>query len=72
LVPENTVALASSDLAHTVGFERGEVVVDGGSQRPMTLRGTHIDRRVGDARRLVWLVYHHADFPPDDHQQTAR
>jgi hypothetical protein len=30
LVPENTVAFASGDLAYTVGFERGEVAADDG------------------------------------------
>src|SRR5262245_52544495 len=53
LVPENTVAFASGDLAYTVGFERGEVVVDGGSPQPMTIRVTHIYRRINGAWRLV-------------------
>jgi ketosteroid isomerase-like protein len=61
LVPDNTVAFVSGDLAYTVGFERGEVIVDGGARRPMTLRVTHIYRRFGDEWRLV---HRHADFPP--------
>ena len=69
LVPENTVVFASGDLAYTVGFERGEVVVDGGIPRPMTLRVTHIYRRFGDEWRLV---HRHADFPPEDQRQGAR
>jgi ketosteroid isomerase-like protein len=63
LVPENTVAFTSGDLAYTVGFERGEVVVDGGARRLMTLRVTHIYRRFGEEWRLV---HRHADFPPED------
>lgn len=69
LVPENTVVFASGDLAYTVGFERGKVVVDGGARRPMTLRVTHIYRRFG----TEWqLVHRHADFPPEDQRQGAR
>jgi hypothetical protein len=44
LVPEDTVVFASGDLAYTVGFERGEVVVDDGTARLMTIRVTHIYR----------------------------
>jgi ketosteroid isomerase-like protein len=66
LVPEDTVAFCSGDLAYTVGFERGEVAVDDGSTRPMTLRVTHIYRRIdGDWR----LVHRHADFPPEDQRK---
>ena len=49
LVPEDSVAVASGSLAYTVGFERGEVVVDGGPPQPMVIRVTHIYRRFGDA-----------------------
>jgi ketosteroid isomerase-like protein len=69
LVPENTVMFASGELAYTVGFERGEVVVDGGIPQPMTLRVTHIYRRFGDEWRLV---HRHADFPPEDQRQGAQ
>jgi ketosteroid isomerase-like protein len=63
LVPDDTVAFASGDLAYTVGFERGDVVVDDGSRQPMTIRVTHIYRLFdGDWR----LVHRHADFPPQD------
>jgi ketosteroid isomerase-like protein len=40
LVPEDTVAFASGDLAYTVGFERGEVAVDDGPPRPMARSGS--------------------------------
>lgn len=68
LVPEDTVAFASGDLAYTVGFERGEVSIDGGPPRPMTIRVTHIYRRIDGAWRLV---HRHADFPPADQRQPA-
>lgn len=54
---------SSGDLAYTVGFERGEVVMDDGPPPLMTIRVTHIYRRLGDAWRLV---HRHADFPPPD------
>jgi ketosteroid isomerase-like protein len=63
LKPENIVSVASGDLAYTVGFERGEVSVDGSPPRPMTLRVTHVYRRIDGAWRLV---HRHADFPPAD------
>jgi ketosteroid isomerase-like protein len=66
LVPENRVVLASGDLAYTVGFERGGVVVDDGPARPMTIRVTHVYRRVDGAWRLV---HRHADFPPADQRR---
>jgi ketosteroid isomerase-like protein len=68
LVPADTVAFASGNLAYTVGFERGEVVVDGGLPRPMTLRVTHVYRRTGGTWRLV---HRHADFPPEDQRRTT-
>ena len=69
LVPEDTVAFASGDLAYTVGFERGEVSVDGGPARPMTIRVTHVYRRIDGAWRLV---HRHADFPPADQRPGTR
>jgi ketosteroid isomerase-like protein len=69
LVPENTVAFASGDLAYTVGFERGEVAVDDGPPRPMTIRVTHVYRRIDGKWRLV---HRHADFPPADQRKEAR
>jgi ketosteroid isomerase-like protein len=68
LVPEHTVVFSSGDLAYTVGFERGDVTVDDGPARTMTIRVTHIYRRVGDTWRLV---HRHADFPPPDQRRPA-
>jgi ketosteroid isomerase-like protein len=66
LVPENVVVYSSGDLAYTVGFERGDVVIDGGARRPMTIRVTHIYRRYEGEWRLV---HRHADFPPADQRK---
>ena len=53
----------SGALACTIGFERGDVSVDGGPPRPMTIRTTHVFRYT----RAKWhLVHRHADFPPPD------
>jgi ketosteroid isomerase-like protein len=60
---ENVVVHRSGDLACTVGFERGDAMVDGGEVRPMTIRVTHLYRHTGDRWRLV---HRHADFPPPD------
>jgi ketosteroid isomerase-like protein len=60
------VVETSGDLAYTVGFERGEVSIDGGAPTPMTIRVTHILKRIdGDWR----LVHRHADFPPRDQRE---
>ena len=69
LVPEDVVSFESGDLAYTVGFERGEVVVDGAARKPMTIRVTHIYRRTDGTWRLV---HRHADFPPADQRLGAR
>jgi ketosteroid isomerase-like protein len=68
LAPEHSAVFASGDLAYTVGFERGEVAVDDGPARPMTIRVTHICRRIDGAWRLV---HRHADFPPADQRTGA-
>jgi ketosteroid isomerase-like protein len=68
LVPEHTVVFSSGDLAYTVGFERGDVTVDDGPARTMTIRVTHTYRRYGDAWRLV---HRHADFPPPDQRRPV-
>ena len=68
LIPEDTIAFASGDLAYTVGFERGEVSVDDGPTRPMTLRVTHVYRRINGEWRLV---HRHADFPPVDQRAAS-
>jgi ketosteroid isomerase-like protein len=67
-VVEDTVAFAAGDLAYTAGFERGDVSVDGGEPRPMTIRVTHLYRRIDGAWRLV---HRHADFPPADQRLGA-
>ena len=53
----------SGDLAYTVGHEEVQVRVDGGPPAPMTLRVTHVLRRVDGEWRLV---HRHADHPPKD------
>lgn len=66
LVPDDLVSFESGDLGYTVGFERGEVVVDGGTAVPMTIRVTHIYRRIDGE----WhLIHRHADFPPPDQRR---
>jgi ketosteroid isomerase-like protein len=61
--PRYDVVDWSEDLAYTVGFEEVEVRVDGGAPAPMTIRVTHVLRRVDGEWRLV---HRHADFPPRD------
>jgi len=68
LVPQDIVCFESGDLAYTVGFEVGEVVVDRGRATPMTIRVTHIYRRIDGEWRLV---HRHADFPPTDQRAPA-
>ena len=68
LAPANMVTFASGELGYTVGFERGEVAVDDGPPRPMTIRVTHVYRHLGGAWRLV---HRHADFPPADPRADA-
>jgi ketosteroid isomerase-like protein len=69
LVPHHDVVGHSGDLAYTVGTEHGLVSVDGGEQRPMTLRVTHVLRRIDGRWRLV---HRHADFPPPDQRGGDR
>ena len=64
---ELVAAGVSGDLAYTVGSEHGVVRVDGGEPRPMTLRVTHVYRRVDGEWRLV---HRHADFPPMDPRRS--
>jgi ketosteroid isomerase-like protein len=66
---EYTVAASSGDLAYTVGFERGPVRVDQGTQQDMVIRVTHIYRRVDGE----WKIIHrHADFPPPDQRPSRQ
>ena len=66
LVPRYEVVEVSGDLAYTVGFEHGTVRVDGSEARPMTIRVTHVFKRIEDD---WWLVHRHADFPPPDQRR---
>lgn len=57
------VARAGTDLAYTVGYEVGNVRIDGGPVRPLRIRVTNIYCRE-DGR---WtLVHRHGDFAPAD------
>ena len=67
-MPQDIVSFESGDLAYTVGFEVGEVVVDRGPATPMTIRVTHIYRRIDGEWRLV---HRPADFPPVDQRTPA-
>ena len=67
LVSDNVVVHMSGALACTIGFERGDVSIDGGPPRPRTLRTTHVYRYT----RAKWhLVHRHADFPPTDERRA--
>lgn len=69
LIPEDTVFFTSGDLAYTVGFERGMVSVDNSDKQPMTIRVTHIYRRIDGEWQLI---HRHADFPPPDQRLGSR
>jgi ketosteroid isomerase-like protein len=60
---EYMVAYEGTDLAYTVGYEQGEVYLDGGAARKMTLRVTQIYRLEDGEWRLV---HRHGDFAPID------
>jgi ketosteroid isomerase-like protein len=48
-------------------IERGPASVDGGPEREMVIRVTHIYRRFGEE----WMLVHrHADFPPADQRRA--
>lgn len=65
---EHLVIASSEDLAYTAGFERSHVSIDGGPAGDMTLRVTHIYRRIdGDWK----LIHRHADFPPPAPPKTS-
>ncbi|MGK5115169.1 MULTISPECIES: YybH family protein [unclassified Geodermatophilus] len=67
LTPTYDVVEVRGDLAYTVGMEKGVVRVDGGEPRPMTIRATHVYRRLDGQ---WWLVHRHADFPPPDQRRS--
>jgi len=69
IVPSHDVVGASDDLAYTVGTEQGTVRIDGGEPVVMTLRVTHVLRKIDGRWRLV---HRHADFPPFDERPQAR
>ena len=50
---EDVIVNVSGDLAYTVGYERGTMVVDGGDPQPMTIRVTHIYRKEDGEWRLA-------------------
>ncbi|WP_308798730.1 YybH family protein [Agromyces silvae] len=61
LVPEYETVHVGEDVAFTVGFERGVLRVDGGKPTELTIRVTHVYRRIDDA----WCIVHrHGDHPP--------
>jgi ketosteroid isomerase-like protein len=60
---EDTIVGVGGDLAYTVGYERGTVVVDGSDPKPMTIRVTQIYRKESGEWRLV---HRHGDFAPVD------
>lgn len=47
------VADISGDLGYTVGFERFNASVDGGSVEPVTIRVTHVYRRENSEWKIV-------------------
>jgi len=54
-------AVASGDLAYTLGYERFSFSMDGGPVEPITLRVTHVYRREDGEWKIV---HRHADVPP--------
>jgi ketosteroid isomerase-like protein len=61
LTPEYDVVHVDGGSAYTVGFERGVVRIDGGEPAAITIRVTHVYRRIDD----VWCIVHrHGDHPP--------
>ena len=61
------VVEVGKDLAYTVGFEHGELNVDG-QRRSVRIRVTHIYRLEDGEWRLV---HRHGDFAPADTSPTA-
>lgn len=63
------VVYEGTDLAYTVGYERGEVSLDGDSKREQTLRVTQIYRKENSQWRLV---HRHGDFAPVDQSAAVK
>jgi ketosteroid isomerase-like protein len=61
------VVEVGTDLAYTVGYEQGELTLDG-QRRPVRIRVTHIYRLEDGEWRLV---HRHGDFAPADTSPTA-
>ena len=59
---EEPVVQVLGDVAYTVGYERGDLVMDG-ERRPTTIRVTHVYRRESGEWKLV---HRHGDFAPID------
>ncbi|GHE45352.1 nuclear transport factor 2 family protein [Streptomyces vinaceus] len=60
---EFEVVHAGTELAYTVGYERGELSVDGGPVGPVAIRVTQMYR----AEEGQWrLIHRHGDFAPVD------
>ena len=59
---DDLVVQVCGDVAYTVGYERGDMVMDG-ERRPTTIRVSHIyQREAGE-----WKMFHrHGDFAPID------
>jgi ketosteroid isomerase-like protein len=63
------IAYAGRDVAYTVGYEQGPISVDGGPERDMRIRVTHIYRLEDGQWRLV---HRHGDFAPVDESPKPR
>ena len=57
------VVYVGTDTAHTVGYEKGRVRLDGRALAPLRIRVTHVYRRDPDGWRIV---HRHGDFAPQD------
>lgn len=60
---EHQVVYEGADLAYTVGYEIGDVILDGAAETHQRLRVTQIYRREDGNWRLV---HRHGDFAPAD------
>lgn len=58
-----------TDLAYTVGYEHGELNLDGGPRKKITIRVTNVYRRENGQWRLV---HRHGDFAPADESAASR